>query len=893
MAEWHSLPAEEVLEKLAVDPVKGLSSAEAEQRLARYGRNVLEEGKKRTILDSLVDQFKNVLVIILIFAALISYALGETVDALAIVAILILMAVMGVVQEHRAEKALEALKKLAAPTARVLRDGAPREIPAEDVVPGDILVLEEGDRIPADARLVEAVDLYVDESMLTGESVPVHKDPSAVLDASAPLAERVNMVFMGTHIVRGRGKAVVVATGMDTVMGRIAGMLGEAEEEKTPLQRDLDVLGRKIGIIVLVVAAVLFATGYILHEAPLVELFMASVALAVAAVPEGLPAIVTVVLAVNVWKMAKRNAIVRRLAAVEGLGAATVICTDKTGTLTRNEMTVRELWLPLNLRITVTGSGYSPEGELLADGARLRANERRQLDLLLLSATLANNASLVTENGDRKVLGDPLEAALLVLAEKAGLDPESVRTRYERIRELAFTSARKMMSTVNMVDSRLMLFSKGAPEVLLERSTRVMLEDGRIVELDDEVKGRILEVVEEMASRALRVLGFAYRELGDGWEDEDDPERNLVFLGLAGLMDPPRPEVPEAVRRAHEAGIRVVMVTGDHKATAIAVAKEVGIPVEGRYAVVTGKELDEMSDDQLYEIIEEVRVFARVTPEHKARIVKAYKKRGHVVAMTGDGVNDASALKLADIGIAMGKRGTDVAKEAADIILADDNFATIVAAVEEGRVAFDNIRKAVLYLLSANFAEVISVFTAGIVRWGLLFTPAMLLWINLVTDAFPAAAMAVEPPEPDVMRRPPRRVGKGIMDRRALLYLLYIGVAISILVLGSYIAGRFGMNAGHVYASSLAFTAMMAAELFHSFNVRSLNHSILRIGLTSNTKHLLSIVVGFAMALVSIYLAPWVFGATSISLEHLAVIVAASAAIILVEEARKRLGYRI
>ena len=893
MEEWHSLPVEEVLDRLATSPERGLTSRDAEERLAKYGRNVIEEGRRRTILDSLVDQFKNVLVIILIFAALVSYALGETIDALAIVAILVLMAVMGVVQEYRAEKALEALKKLAAPTARVLRDGVPTEIPAENVVPGDILVLEEGDRIPADARLVEAVDLYVDESMLTGESIPVHKNPAAILEASAPLAERINMVFMGTHIVRGRGKAVVVATGMDTVMGRIAGMLGEAEEEKTPLQRDLDVLGRKIGIIVLAVAAVLFATGYLLHEAPLVELFMASVALAVAAVPEGLPAIVTVVLAVNVWKMARRNAIVRRLAAVEGLGAATVICTDKTGTLTRNEMTVRELWLPPGVKVSVTGSGYSPKGELRMDGGKLRVGEQRQLDLLLLSATLANNASLVEKGGDRRVMGDPLEAALLVVAEKAGLDPEEARGRHERLREIAFTSARKMMSTVNMVDGKPLLFSKGAPEVVLEKSSRVMLEDGSIVALDDELRSKILSAVEEMASRALRVLGFAYKELGEGWEGEEELERDLVFLGLAGLMDPPRPEVPEAVRKAHEAGIRVVMVTGDHKATAVAIAREIGIPVEGRHAVVTGKELDEMDDDELYGIIEEVRVFARVTPEHKARIVKAYKRRGHVVAMTGDGVNDASALKLADIGIAMGRRGTDVAKEAADIILADDNFATIVAAVEEGRVAFDNIRKAVLYLLSANFAEVISVFTAGIVRWGLLFTPAMLLWINLVTDAFPAAAMAVEPPEPDVMRRPPRRVGRGIMDRRGLLYLLYIGVAISIVVLGAYIVGRFGMRAGHLYASSLAFMAMMVTELFHSFNVRSLNHSILRVGLRSNTKHLLSIVVGFAMALVSVYLAPWVFGATSIDTPHLLAVIAVSAAIILVEEARKRLGFKL
>ena len=685
--KWHSTSIGDLVTRLETDPSKGLSSEEARRRLGEYGPNIVEEARRRTLLDALAEQFKSVLVIILLVAAAISLWMGETTDAASITAIIVFMAVMGVVQEYRAERAIEALKRLAAPRARVIRDGKIVEIDASEIVPGDILVLEEGDRIAADARLASSTDLYVDESMLTGESLPVHKDHRAILDPETPLADRVNMVYMGTYVVRGRGLGVVVATGMNTVVGRIAGMLGEAEEEKTPLQRDLDAFGRKLGFIVIAIAAALFATGLLLHEAPLIEMFMASVALAVAAVPEGLPAIVTIVLAVAVWRMARRNAIVRRLAAVETLGAATVICTDKTGTLTKNEMSVREIWMPPDRRIKATGTGYSPEGELVENDARVTAEDDEDLKLILLAAVLANNA----EAGDNRVVGDPLEAALLFAAAKGGVDFKEARRRYRRLAEIPFTSERKMMSAIYRLDEGNIMFSKGAPEIIVEKSIAARI-GGRIVPLTDELKASIMSTVENMASRALRVLAFAYKPV----EEIGEKEEGLVFLGLMGLMDPPRPEVPEAVRKALSAGVRVVMVTGDHKSTALAIAREIGLPVDGERSVVTGVELDRMSDEELARRIDDVTVFARVSPEHKARIVKAYKARGHVVAMTGDGVNDAPALKLADIGVAMGRRGTDVAKEAADMILADDNFATIVSAIEEGRTAYENIRKAVL-----------------------------------------------------------------------------------------------------------------------------------------------------------------------------------------------------
>jgi len=881
---WHARSVEEAASQLRVDPSRGLSRVEAERRLAEHGPNTVGEAKRRGVLRALAEQFESILVIILLVAAGISVWMGETTDAASIIAIILFMAVMGVVQEYRAEHALEALKRLAAPRAKILRDGAVSEVAAEEIVPGDILVLEEGDRVAADARLISSTDLYVDESMLTGESTPVHKDHRPVLGPDTPLADRVNMVYMGTYVVRGRGLGLVVGTGMDTVVGRIAGMLKEAEEEKTPLQKDLDVFGRKLGIIILVIAATLFVTGLLLHEASVMEMFMASVALAVAAVPEGLPAIVTVVLAVAVWRMARRNAIVRRLAAVETLGAATVICTDKTGTLTKNEMSVREIWLPPDRRIKALGAGYTAEGSLLENGEKITVEGDGDLGLLLLAAVLNNNAEV---NGG-SVLGDPLEAALLFAAAKGGVDFKEARMKYRRLREIPFTSERKMMSTINMVEGRKIMFSKGAPEVIVEKSRYIRI-NGETLPLTDELRRRILSSAEDMASRALRVLGFAYKPASNLEDDED----NLVFLGLMGLIDPPRPEVPSAVREALNAGVKVVMVTGDHRLTATAIAREIGLPVEGEHSVVTGRELERMSDEELESIIDDVTVFARVAPEHKARIVRAYKARGHVVAMTGDGVNDAPALKLADIGVAMGRRGTDVAKEAADMILADDNFATIVAAIEEGRTAYDNIRKAVLYLLSANFAEVASVFIAGMAGWGLLFTPAMLLWINLVTDALPAAAMATEPSEPDIMNRPPRKRGSGMLDKHAMTYLSYIGLTLTLIVLGVYVYSRFAWSHTHLYAATLAFLVMMASELFHSFNTRSFNHSLLRIGLLSNKKHIASVLIGFAMALAAVYLVPQAFDAVRPGVTHAAIAILASALIIPVDEARKRLGFKL
>lgn len=884
----HARSAEEVAAVLGVDPARGLDPEEAGRRLERCGPNVLEAGRRRGFLRIFAEQFMNLFVLMLLAATVFSFYVGETVDAVLILAIVLFMAVLGAVQEARAERILEALKKLASPKARVLRGGRVVLVDSSEVVPGDIVLLMEGDRVPADARLVEAKDLYVDESMLTGESVPVRKDAGVVLPEDTIPPDRVNMVYAGTYVVRGAGKAIVTATGMNTYMGRIARMVSEAEETRTPFQEELDRLAKRIAVLVSLIAAASFAIGYLLHEAGVVDLLLTSIALAVAAVPEGLPAVTVIALSIAAWNMARRNALVRRLAAVEALGSASLVATDKTGTLTVNQMTVKRVLPPRGEPVLVTGEGYSFRGEAHHEGKRVTVETGEWYRLVALVSALNNNAAIE----DGRVHGDPLEAALLVLAAKLGLDPGEARRRYHRLREIAFSSQRKMMTVVvEDPDGRLLVLTKGAPEVVLARSSSAMLPSGEVVELDEELRREILGAVEEEAGKGFRVLALAYRpgrpeDLG---EPEERVESGLVFLALVSIIDPPRPEVPGAVREARAAGVKVVMVTGDHPATAKAIAEMIGLP-EGR--VVTGWELDRMSDEELRRIAEEVVVYARVTPEHKARIVRVYRSLGHIVAVTGDGVNDAPALKAADIGVAMGQRGTEVAKEAADIILLDDNFATIVAAIREGRRAFDNVKRTVLYLLSANIAEVATVFYASIRGLGVIFNAAMLLWLNIVTDGFPAAGLAFEEPEPDAMRRPPRRRGEPILGKPQFKYLGLLAAVETLLTLGFY---HLYAPMGHDVGRSAAFLALMSAELAQSMELRRLNAPLTLRLIPRNRQWLLGYLAGAALAVAStatglaglFRLQP--LGALDAALVYLG----SHAAVIGYEEARKRLGLRV
>ncbi len=887
VADAHARSKDEVLRALGVSPDKGLSSSEARRRLGECGLNILEAGKRRGFLDVFAEQFKNLFVVMLLAATVFSLAVGETIDAILIFAIVLFMAVMGSVQEYRAEKILEALKRLASPKAHVLRDGRIVTIDSSELVPGDVIVLSEGDRVPADARVIEDRDLYVDESMLTGESVPVRKQADVVLQRGTIESDRVNIVYSGTFVVRGSGKAVVVATGMNTYMGRIARIVAEAEETRTPFQVELDRLAKRIAAIIVAIAVMSFIIGYVKHEAGIVDLVLTSIALAVAAVPEGLPAIVVIVFSVAAWNMARRNALVRRLAAVEALGSASVIATDKTGTLTVNEMTVKRLLSPDGKAYTVTGEGYIFRGGVFLGEKRITVNESKWARLVALVSLLNNNA----EVSDGKIRGDPLEAALIVLAAKLGLDPSGARRSYRRLREISFSSERKRMTVIVEHDGELLVLSKGAPEVIVERSVAYMDSSGVVVDLSDTAKKKLLEKVEEEAGRGFRVIALAYREAarGDLEADDDAVESKLILLGFASLIDPPRPEVPEAVRKAISAGIKVVMVTGDHPATARAIASMIGLP-EGR--VVTGWELEKMSDEELAKVADEVTVFARVTPEHKARIVRVYRSLGHIVAVTGDGVNDAPALKLADIGVAMGVRGTDVAKEASDIILLDDNFATIVAAVEEGRRSFDNVKRTVLYLLSANIAEVAVIFYAALRGIGIIFTAPMLLWINLVTDGFPAAGMAFEEAEKDVMKRPPRRRDEPILGRNQFVYLLVLGMFITALVLATY--HYYEPHYGHEASAAAAFLTMMSSELALSLSLRRLNTPLALDVLLRNKQWLLGYAAGLALSIAAVTVLAPLFKIAPLSLEQIVVLIAVShIALVAFEETRKRIGLRV
>jgi len=836
--------AEEALAALGTHAQRGLSEAEARARLERHGRNELAAQEPVPAWRKFLAQFADPLVVLLLIATAISAALwlverdaALPYEALAILAVVLLNALMGHVQESRAEEAVAALRRMAAARANVIRGGLRQSVVAAELVPGDLLLIEEGDTIAADARLTHSTALQTAEAALTGESLPVSKD-IAPLVGEADLGDRSNMVFSGTSATYGRGKAVVTATGMQTEMGRIADLLEQTPAETTPLQKELARVGRALALIVISIALVMIGTilllGNIRGLAALFEVLILGVALAVAAVPEGLPAVVTVVLALGVQRMAKRNAIVRHLAAVETLGSASVIASDKTGTLTRNEMTVRAV-VTASGRVDFAGTGYAPEGEV----TKLTRDLEVEVTRALTVGDRANNALLQERDGRWTVQGDPTEGALLVAARKAGLADEALDARFERLGEVPFSSARKLMTTVHSDaerEGRLRVFTKGAPDVLLGHCSHELV-GGEAKILEERRRAEILQANEALAREALRTIGVAFRllpadALKDGFDDK--LEHELVFAGLIGMIDPPRAEAKDAVARAKAAGIRPIMITGDHPATAAVIAAELGIASDRR--ALSGAELEKIPDEALRRTVQEVSVYARVNPEHKLRIVKALQAGGAIVAMTGDGVNDAPALKTADIGVAMGITGTDVSREAADIVLADDNFASIVAAVEEGRAVFSNIRKFLRYLLSSNIGEVLTMFFGVLLADLIGLTPTgagvalplvatQILWINLVTDGAPALALGIDPGHPAAMRRPPRPRGEGVITGRMWAGIVYVGMIMAVgtlAILDASLPGGLIEGSGDMrYAQTMAFTTLVLFSLFTVFNARS------------------------------------------------------------------------
>ncbi len=795
----------------------GLAGAEAEDRFARYGPNELQAAGRVSPWAILFQQFKNVLIIILLVATGISAFLGQRVETIAIAVIVLFAVVLGFIQEYRAERAIEALRQMAAPTVTVIRDGQEIEIPARELVPGDLILLRAGDKVAADARLVESINLEVDEAALTGESMPVAKNTEALRGEDLALGDRGNMVFGGTNATYGRGRAVVVATGMATQFGRIAQMLQSVETARTPLQRNLDKVGRVLGQAALVVVAVVVAVG-VVRDQPLLEMFIFGIALAVAAVPEALPAVVTISLAIGVQRMVKRNALVRRLPAVETLGSTSVICSDKTGTLTRDEMTARKLHTP-ERTTTISGSGYDPEGEFSRSGTVVEPS-REEMDLLL-AAALACDAHVVRDDmhDSWHIKGDPTEGAIIVAAAKAGMRKVDLDQKFPRVAEIPFTSETKRMTTLHSVGDAQVAYAKGAPETILDSCSRQLTSQGE-VPLADADREEILEAVRQMAGEALRVLGVAKKAnatLGDA-------ERDMTFLGLVGMIDPPRPEARAAIEQCERAGIRVVMITGDHPITAQAVAGELGLVSEGH--VATGAELEKMNDEELERRVENIEVYARVSPAHKLRVVTALQQHGQIVAMTGDGVNDAPALKKADIGIAMGITGTDVSKEAAAMTLMDDNFASIVAAVEEGRGIFENIKKYLMYLLSANIGEIGLIAGAVLSGLPLPLTAVQILYVNLATDGLPALALSVDPPDDDLMERAPRDARTGIFTRRVVTLMVVGGLWSTAANLGLFIwALRSGGSVAH--AMTMTFVSLVLVEFLKAFNFRSDRRSIL------------------------------------------------------------------
>lgn len=849
MNAWHHQSIPEVARLLATDVERGLADREVAIRLTRYGSNKLRKGKRFSAFIIFLSQFKSLVIWVLIGAAAVSAALGETVDGIAIIAIVVLNAVIGFIQEYRAEQAAAALARLTAPHCRVLRSGHSVVVNATEIVPGDILLLEGGDLVAADARLIQISALHVNEAPLTGESQTVGK-LTDILPPETPLAEQKNMVFLGTSISVGSGRALVVNTGMETELGHIAKLLETAESGATPLQRRLDRVARLLLWACLGIVALIFSFGLLREIAPF-ELFLSAVSLAVAAIPEGLPAVVTVALALGVHRMVQRNALVRHLSSVETLGCAEVICTDKTGTLTMGEMTVRKLITSDSL-YRVSGEGYSTEGAFLVGDAESQPSKSPELLALLRASVACNDAELTVIDGRPGVVGDPTEGALLVVAAKGNIAREAVEAEMPRLASIPFDSDRKRMTVIRSQENRPWAFVKGAPEVILSRCTLICTDQG-VRELTESDRTRLLQASTLLAQDALRVLAIAERpldefELGkDAIVNDTEIEQGLTFLGLVGLQDPPRTEAKEAVAKCKRAGIKTVMITGDHPDTARSIGRELGILGKDD-EVLVGAEIDRLDDEALKERVSQVSVYARVTAEHKLRIVRAWKTRGAVVAMTGDGVNDAPALKEASIGIAMGITGTEVTKEAADIIITDDNFASIVAAVEEGRGIYDNIAKTLEYLLAGNTGELIVMLSAILLGWPLPLLPLHLLWINLVTDGLPALALATDPIDHGVLNRPPRRSQAELLNRDFFKRTLFVGLLTASVTLGAF-AYELYIDNSLEQARNAAFTTLVIAELLRAFGARSEQLTIWQIGIFSNMRLFLIVAVSFALQL--------------------------------------------
>ena len=848
---WHGLRIEQVEQQVNTKIGFGLTEKEAKRRLKQFGKNELSEEKKPSALKQFFSQFQDFMVLVLLAATAISAVLGEYIDAVAIVAIVIMNAFLGFIQERRAEKSLEALKQLSAPESLVLRDGEWVKVPSAQLVVGDIVKFASGDRIGADVRIIEAKGLYIEESSLTGESLPVEKQTAPLVD-DVPLGDRTNMAFMGTLVTKGSGVGIVVATGMHTAMGQIAHLIQSAPTMTTPLQRKLEQLGKILIVIALALTALVVVLGVWQGHA-VYDMFLAGVSLAVAAIPEGLPAIVTVVLALGVQRMMKRNAIVRKLPAVETLGCASVICSDKTGTMTENQMTVTHVWV--NSRLwTVSGTGYEPKGTFLYNGKQEKVDAA--LQQILLFGALCNHANIKKKGKTYLIDGDPTEGALVVAAAKAGWTKEKIAAEFTIEHEFPFDSTRKMMSViVKDRANRRFIVTKGAPDMLLERC-RFIYMDGQAKRMRDQEQKMVQQTVNTLASQALRTIAIAYRPLSltETMNDETKAESDLTFIGLQGMIDPPRKEVKQAIAECKKAGIKTVMITGDHVLTAKAIAQQLHMmPPNGK--VMDGKTLATLSVDELEDVVEDVYVFARVSPEHKLKIVQALQKRGHIVAMTGDGVNDAPAIKTANIGIAMGVTGTDVSKEAASLVLLDDNFATIKAAIEEGRNIYENIRKFIRYLLASNVGEILVMLFAMIFALPLPLVPIQILWVNLVTDGLPAMALGLDPAEENVMKRPPRHPKEGVFARGLGWKIISRGFLIGMVTLIAFLVVHTRHPENLTYAQTVAFATLVLAQLIHVFDCRS-ERSVFDRNPFENMYLVLAVLSSLFLLLVVIYYPP-------------------------------------
>jgi len=870
--KWHALSESEILKVLEARK-SGLTKEDSSVRLQEYGFNEIVEAKRMTALEIFLSQFKSFLVIILIVAILISLALGEIVDAIVILVVVIVNSSLGFFQEYSAEKAVQALKKMIAPIATVMRNGMWTEIPAKEIVPGDIIYLEEGKRVPADMRILSQSSLEIDESSLTGESVPVTKK-ECVLKKDVAISDMINMAFMSTYVTQGVGTGVTVETGMNTEVGGIAKSVEETESPATPLQVKLEQLGRYLGIIILVVCAIIFVLGIYARQGTLLDLFLVAVALAISAIPEGLPAVVTLALSLGMKRMAKKNAIVKRLLAVETLGTTSVICSDKTGTLTKNEMTVERVYTGGKI-ISVSGKGYTPTGEFFLNDKKMDVSKNKVLMLLLRSIVLCNKSSLRNTKDGWMVVGDPTEGALTVLGKKAGFGLSELEKESKTLAEIPFSSERKMMSIVYKEDGKKVVYSKGAPEQIIKKCKFILTEKG-VKKINSKDASKLNNVCREMAAHPLRVLAVAYKTLPDGVKTYkgDNVESDLIFLGIVGMEDPVREGVKDAIKKASDAGIKTVMITGDHDLTAKAIAKQLGL-MDKQSLVLTGLELESMSQAELEAIVEKVSVYARVSPEHKVRILAAFEKRGHVVAMTGDGVNDAPAIKKANIGISMGIKGTDVAKEASDIILADDNYVTIVSAVEEGRGIYANIRKFIKLMLAVNFTEIFLIGMTSVAGMPLPLLPLQLLWLNLVTDSFPAISLAVDPVEKDLMKKPPRKKTEGIFSGGMAQFLVAAAIVATI---AEVIIFTWGLQFGIEKARTLVLTLAVMYQLIFMFNCRSEDKPFFKVNPFSNKYLYVSFWLAIVLQLAVLHL-PFlqsVFSTVSLGLNDWLVILSLS-----------------